>query len=238
MTIIDEHQFTHTHLNRLLELVLSHRIRDLCYDDDDSQLTSDSMEIRNRRAIAERSKVLTPNEEELRQLSSDKLVRLAALVIEAAPSYVDFTYDVDGAGNTMRIVAPKLSTGWVRISNDYHVRLSQSRVARHPSGALRTPIEGGGFALEASRFPLDDLPLDTVTLLVFKPPRDTDARFPYVLEKPVEVYDLSSYTTRPFTAGPLYNGYPKEHLVTGSRLATAKEALIELIVAVVNHRVI
>lgn len=238
MSITDAHQFTHSHLNRLLELALGHGIRDLSYDDEVSLLNLDTLEIKDRKAIAERSRRLFPSEEELRQLPLDKLVRIVALLIEAAPAYIDFTYDVDGAGTTMHIAVPKLSTGWVRISNDYHIRLSQSRVARHSSGVIRTPIESGGFVLEASRFPLDDLPLDTVTLLVFKPPRDTDLRFPYILEKPAEVYDLSGYTTRPFTAGPLYNGYPSKNLVTGEQLAIAREALIELVVAVANNRVI
>lgn len=109
---------------------------------------------------------------------------------------------------------PTLSTRWIAVeptnNNTVYVRLSQARTASHGDSVLRSPIDGGGFALELTDFPSGADPRNAMTLFVFQPKREADLRYPWSGSRAAGVFDLRQYETEPYTVGPLYGGFPNQ----------------------------
>lgn len=139
----------------------------------------------------------------------DILVERIGEAIAFAPAAVDMSFFVDDGGNTTRTAELTRSTAWVGDDyDDCFLRFSESRTAGHGGGALRTSIDGKGFALELTRHPDSTDPCDVVTLFVFQPQRFEDARYPWVKPHGARIFDMRGYGAVPYFAGPLYNGFP------------------------------
>lgn len=196
-----------------------------------SALNSLSTPITASSAIAKRAMAAFYSLDALPLLSCGDLIDAIGLMIKLAPYRLDMAYDVDGAGYTRGDATPVFSTGWVKAGRGCRVRFSQSRIAMHTSGALRTPIEGGGIAVEVTRFPHGGA-LDTATMFVLMPQRHEDLLHPHVQPRDGAVFDLRTLTEAPLSAGPLYNGYPSVFRVPDEQLSSIQPALIEVLTAI------
>lgn len=239
MTIAAAPTVGHTHINRVVREYLQYvSPRAVGYPAARASKRSFiSTPITASSAIARRAMAAFYSVDRLPQLELGDLIDAIGLAIKLAPYRLDMAYDVDGAGYTRSDATPTFSTGWAKVGRGCHVRFSQSRIAKHHSGALRTPLEGGGIAVEVTRFPHGG-PLDTATLLVLIPQRHNDLLHPHVQPRDPMVVDLRGFTVAPFTAGPLYTGYPTECRVPDDQLPAIKMALTEVLTDICVDRVI
>ena len=170
------------------------------------------------------------------EASDDKLGTLNQWIdatIKQLSAGVDKTWKVDEEGETQMYHGHEKAffTQWVEPTEGTFLRFSESITAMHPGGALRTPVMGG-VALEATSNPDSHNPRDAVTLAIFKDPIEA-GYYRYGAEAvPGRLYDMTRFTEKPFTAGPLYNGYPSEAEVTDpedvQRTINAVVATLEL----------
>jgi hypothetical protein len=146
--------------------------------------------------------------------SDDKLGTLAQWIeatIKQIPAGKDKPWDVDAEGSTQMYHGHKKAsfTQWVEPTEGTFLRFSESRTAMHPGGALRTPVMHG-VVLEATSNPNSLDPRDAVSLAIFEYPVKA-GYYHYDDEAiPGKLYDMTEFTDKPYTAGPLYSGHPNE----------------------------
>ena len=134
------------------------------------------------------------------------VVGAMARVITCQPHAVDMAYGSNNSGRTARDPMFCASTRWLCVAGTgVYLRLSRARTARHITGLLRTPIDGNGLALEATRNNSDGNPGDIVTLLVFQPRRWHDSRYPLLEARDAQVFDLRQFNP-PLSA--VLSGFP------------------------------
>lgn len=128
------------------------------------------------------------------------------------PAGVDLALDVDESGNTSRAYEPSLYTLWAESDEitGVYLRFAEARTALHGVSMLRTPIMGRGIAIEATTNPDSRDIRHAHTMYIVEAKREHDARYTWATPRPARLFDMSEFSTKPYMAGPLYNGHPNE----------------------------
>ncbi len=153
------------------------------------------------------------------------LVYKIGAVVKYAPAVIERTCDVGSGGETYAHTTILQSSEWLERGMDkVYLRFSEAFTSRHPLGSLRTPIQGKGIALEITDRPDSVDPRDAVTLFIFQPEWEEDARFPWIEPHDAKVFDVRSFESSPASVW----GFGDE-VTDAEELAVIKVALRELI---------